>query len=95
MSLPTPEALKLFQVADAVLHLSPHTSVLIQQADAFATPVFSTDEMPALQALLALSEAQRLELREERLREVAHRYAPSHAERQAKAFIEEWISCPR
>ncbi len=96
MALPTNEALKLFQVADAVLDVSRHASPFLLQADAFGTPVFQSnavDAMDALDALLSLTDAERLALREERLLATQERFSPSHAERQAHAFAKDLLPC--
>ncbi|MFN7310719.1 MAG: tetratricopeptide repeat protein [Vampirovibrionales bacterium] len=97
MALPTNEALKLFQVADAVLALGRHASLFRLQAEAFGTPVFqpdAVDAVDALDALLSLTDAERLALREERLLHTQERFAPTHAERQAHAFVKDVLSCP-
>jgi tetratricopeptide (TPR) repeat protein len=96
MALPTNEALKLFQVADAVLALSRHASLFHLQAEAFGTPVFQSDAvdvMDALDALLSLTDAERLALREERLLATQEQFSPSHAERQAHAFAKDVLPC--
>jgi hypothetical protein len=97
MALPTNEALKLFQVADAVLALGRHASLFRLQAEAFGTPVFQPDAVDAtdaLDALLSLTDTERLALREERLLHTQERFAPTHAERQAHAFVKDVLSCP-
>ena len=94
MALPSNEALKLFQVADAVLALSRHASPFSLQAEAFGTPVFQSDVVEAISALdtlLSLTDAERLALREERLLETSNRFSPSVATLQAQAFTRQLV----
>jgi hypothetical protein len=93
MALPTNEALKLFQVADAVLNVNRHASPFTLQAEAFGTPVFQVDEVETLNALLSLSDAERLAFREERLLHTQERFSPTHAERQAQTFAKDVLPC--
>ena len=92
MPLPLNEALKLFQVADAVLKPSTQASSLILQAEAFGTPVFDLDASEAVDTLLALTDAERLALREKRLLTTQDRFSPRLAEQEAQALTRDVLS---